>query len=342
MDDSELIDGSTRHRSPVGVLFGSMISPEDIAGDVQMRELARKTCDVIVVAGGMFWASVERVRGRYEFARSMRAVEFGRANNMIMRGSTLVWHEQLPSWLSNPFDKGDPCDLLTKHVRRMVSQFRGVIAYWDVLNEIVNVRDARSDGLRQSQWLQHCGVAYIESALRAAREADPFARLGYNEWGLEDDSAEADQKRSAVLALMRALRTRGVPIDYLGVQAHLHGKQTFSSAKLGKFLRAVEDLGLLVLVTELDVDDRVFSSDITNRDIGVAEIYARFLDIVLRNAAPAMVTVWGLSDRQSFPQSTRPRSDGLRQRSLPFDEWLRPKPAWKALVDAGVARRGAL
>jgi endo-1,4-beta-xylanase len=229
--------------------------------------------------------------------------------------------------------------LLTDHVGRMVRRFRGTIAYWDVLNEIMNVRDGRPDGLRLSAWLRNCGTSYIEVALQTARRTDPSAKLGYNEWGLEDDSEAADVKRLAVLALLRRLRREHVPIDYLGVQGHLMGTQTFSDGKLGAFLRAVEDLGIGIAVTELDVDDRAFPPATAARDRAVAGTYARFLDVVLRHSAPLMVTVWGLSDRSSFPQATRPRRDGLLQRSLPFDAALRPKEAWRILEARGLRRK---
>jgi endo-1,4-beta-xylanase len=315
-----------------------MVSPEDIAGDTAMRDLAARTCDALVVAGGVFWKSVAKRPGRYDFQRSERVRDFGVANRMVMRGSTLVWHEQVPFWATVSANHRSAAKMLRSHVHRMVSHFRGSIAYWDVLNEIVNTRDGRPDGLRRSMWLQHCGPEYISASLSVAHEADPATLLGYNEWGLEDDGRPAQEKRKAVLALVENLRARDVPLHYLGIQGHLTGEHSYSHGQLGTFLRQVQSLGVRILVTELDVDDRAFPADVRSRDSHVADTYSRFLEIVLRHSKPDMITVWGLSDRSSYPQMTRPRSDGLPQRPLPFDARLQPKPAWEAMVKMGIAR----
>ena len=332
-----LADSVLSSASLPSTLFGSMVTPEDIAADIRIRDLAAAYCDAIVVAGGVFWSSVEKSRGHYDFRRCDRVAQFGVQNGMVMRAHTLVSHTSWPLWLVRTITPNTAESLLTNHVTNLVNHFHGIVRYWDVLNEVIKVEDGRQDMLRNSLWLQNAGPGYLDAALVAAREADRGVFLGYNEWGLEDDGSVATKKRSGALALLRRLIASGTPIDYLGVQGHLKGGQTYSDRQLGTFLRAVEDLGLRILITELDVDDSAFPSDIATRDSLVADTYSRFLDVVLRNSTPDMITVWGLSDRDSWPQYTHPRPDGLLQRSLPFDESLQRKPAWDVLVRSGIA-----
>jgi endo-1,4-beta-xylanase len=299
--------------------------------------LAAVVCDVIVMASGVYWGSLESVEGKLDFTRADRVHSFARNHGKVVRGHPLVFHHVLPDWLVAALNRPNPGQLLEAHVANVVKHFTGTVKYWDVLNEIVAPQHHQPSGLRDTIFLQRIGASYIDRALWAARVADPGALLGYNEFGLEDDGALADAKRAAVLALLTKLRVAGTPIDYLGLQAHLGARESYSFEKLGSFLRAVRSLDLQVLITELDVDDEDLSADIAQRDVQVADTYGRFLDVVMASVEPSMVTTWGLSDALSWQQTQHPRRDGLPQRPLPFDENLDPKGSWDELVRRGIA-----
>lgn len=93
-------------------------------------------------------------------------------------------------------------------------------------------------------------------------------------------------------------------------------------------------------MTELDVRDNQLPVDIGARDHAVADTYSRHLDVVLENRAVEAVLTWGLHDGDSWLRETQARSDGQHVRPLPFDEDLRPKPAFDALLHAFAHRRG--
>lgn len=325
-------------RPRVAPTFGAMIEPEDIK-DSAARQIILDSCRAVVMASGVFWSSMEPKPGVLEFGRSDAVLEFASANNMSVRGHHLVSHTALPNWLLSGIDASNALPLLLGHVTTLVSHFQGRIDYWDVLNEPVRPIDHMPDMLRDSVWLRMCGPDFMAAVFREARRLDPHAKLGCNEFGIEDDSAASDVKRAAVLALLRRFTRDGVPIDYLGIESHLNGRQSFSDARIGQFIRDVRGLGLEVLITELDVDDRVFPVDYEQRDADVADVYRRFLDVALKATDVSVVTTWGLSDRQSWPQQQTPRPDGQLQRSLPFDDALKPKPAWQVLLDEGWAQQ---
>ena len=207
----------------------------------------------------------------------------------------------------------------------MVGHYRGQLRSWDVINE--PLADDGS-GLRRHRWWRALGPEYIDLALEWAHQTDPGARLLINEYGLEAQTPAAAVKRLALLALLRDLRRRNVPVHGIGLQAHLQaGQQNGRYDELVGFLKQVQALGLEIQITELDVDDRQLSGDPALRDRLVAAEYDSFLAAVLSNPAVRQVTTWGLSDRYTWLNSQSPRPDGRRQRALPFDEALQAKPA---------------
>jgi endo-1,4-beta-xylanase len=88
------------------------------------------------------------------------------------------------------------------------------------------------------------------------------------------------------------------------------------------------------LITELDVLDDGLPADRTIRDRLVADAYRRYLDATLQEPAVGAVIAFGLSDRYTWLQEDYPREDGAPRRPLPFDEELRPKPAYRALTES--------
>jgi endo-1,4-beta-xylanase len=178
---------------------------------------------------------------------------------------------------------------------------------------------------------------YFDLAFGLAREADPTARLAYNDYGIEHAIPWQVAKRRALLALLERLRSRGVPVQALGIQAHLSLGAPFDAAAFGAFLDSVAALGLVIEITELDVDDRAAPGDIARRDAAAADQARRFLDAALARRAVTSVLTWGLTDRTSWlnaPGYGRPRADGLPQRPLPLDPNLARKPLWHAIAAA--------
>ncbi len=60
------------------------------------------------------------------------------------------------------------------------------------------------------------------------------------------------------------------------MQAHLQSKYPPDARKTLEFIRRVEDLGLVVYLSELDVSDSEFNEGIAVRDRQVADYYYKF------------------------------------------------------------------
>jgi endo-1,4-beta-xylanase len=137
-----------------------------------------------------------------------------------------------------------------------------------------------------------------------------------------------------VLKLLERLKSKGTPVQALGIQAHLQGNTTrFNSTKLKAFLGNITDLGLKVLITEMDVRDTKLPEDPILRERIVAGVYEDYLSAVLENPGVIAVLTWGLSDRCTWLSEDKPQKDdkGL-VRPLPLDAQMKRKLAWNAVA----------
>lgn len=317
-----------------GVLFGAAIEPQSVEADADFAALIARQCAILTPENAMKWDALRPSETTFDFGAADRVAAIARANGVPMHGHCLVWHDAMPDWLPAALSAGRGEGLLLDHIGKVVGRYAGAVRSWDVVNEGIERNDRRADGLRVSPWLKALGPAYFDIAFGAAHDADPRALLGLSDYGLEyDDERWMVEKRGTTLAFLKDLLKRNVPIGALALQGHLWGERPPAFGQgLRDFLSAVGDLGLKVLITELDVSDQNIPGPAAVRDQVVAENYARFLDAVLDHRAVEMVVTWGLTDRYTSKSVFFPRSDGDPVRPLPFDSDLRPKPTAYAMA----------
>jgi endo-1,4-beta-xylanase len=253
---------------------------------------------------------------------------------MRVRGHTLVWHDALPAWLASQLTVANGQAIMTEHIHTVAGHFAGKLYSWDVVNEVLDPASRRPDGLRNTLWLENCGVDYLERAFRATAAADPVALLVWNENYLELSNGFGAAKRAAMLNLLDGMLARGVPIHGIGLEAHLRADQAtvLGDASYEAFLGELARRGMKIFVTELDVQDVTLPADAGARDQAVAQIYSRFLSATLRQPAVRGIVTWGLADSFSWIAGYRPRTDGLPVRPLPFDANFQPKAAYYAIA----------
>lgn len=318
-----------------GLIYGAAFEPENLERDPAFRDLAERQCGLLASENVLKWNALRPTQDRFDFDRADRLLAVAKSFGVPVHGHCLAWHEAMPAWLPQALTARTGEALLSDHIHRVVTRYAGRIRSWDVVNEGVERNDRRPDGLRRSPWLEALGPRYINLAFETAHAADPKARLGFSDYGLEYDNVSwMVEKRGTMLELLKRLKQQGVPIHALALQGHLDAARPPGfGAGLKTFLARVADLGLEIQITELDVDDQKLAGDAAQRDAIVADLYGRFLDVVLAEPAVKMVNSWGLSDRYSSKSELSPRADGQAVRPLPFDRDLRPKPADLAMLD---------
>jgi endo-1,4-beta-xylanase len=318
-----------------GLIYGAAIRQSVISTEQNLANLVAQECNIIVPEWELKWDYLRPSATTFDFAPADKIAHFAQTNGLLLRGHTLVWHNALPSWFAEWINAQNARPIFQKHIHTVVSRYAGKMHSWDVVNEAINVSEGHPDGLRSTPWLKLLGQDYIELAFWTAAQADPHALLFYNDYDLDYDTPEADAKRAAVLKLLTDLKSKGVPLHGLGVQAHLTGRENrFNPQKFLEFLAAVANLGLKILITEMDVIDQGLPREPDIRDRIIASIYEDYLAAALSQRAVIGILNWGISDRHTWISEFFPRPDGIPVRTLPFDRHCNRKLAWKAIARA--------
>ncbi|KMS70396.1 endo-1,4-beta-xylanase [Streptomyces viridochromogenes] len=300
-----------------GKVMGTAVTGSKLTGTY--GDIAGREFNALTPGNAMKWGSVEPTRGTFNWAEADQIVAFAEAHGQQVRGHTLVWHSQNPSWLTNgswtPAQLGQ---LMNDHIATEVGRYKGRLATWDVVNEPFN-----EDGTyRQTLWYNGLGADYIAQALTAARAADPSAKLYINDYNVEGVNA----KSTALYNLVKSLKERGVPIDGVGLQAHLILGQVPST--LQQNIQRFADLGVDVAITELDIRMQL-PSDSAKLTQQAAD-YKAVMNACLAVSRCVGVTVWGFTDSDSWIPSTFPGQGA----ATPYDENYAPKPAYRAIAES--------
>jgi endo-1,4-beta-xylanase len=300
-----------------GKVIGTAVTGSKLTGTY--GDLAGTQFNSLTPGNAMKWGSVEPTRGSYDWAEADQIVNFAEAHGQQVRGHTLVWHSQNPSWLTNgTWTQAQLSQLLNDHIALEVGRYKGRLAAWDVVNEPFN-----EDGTyRQTLWYNGLGTGYIAQALTAARAADPAAKLYINDYNVEGVNA----KSTALYNLVKSLKQQGVPIDGVGLQAHLIVGQVPST--LQQNIQRFADLGVDVAITELDIR-MTLPSDSAKLTQQAAD-YKAVMNACVAVTRCVGATVWGFTDSDSWIPSTFPGQGA----ATPYDDNYAPKPAYYAIAEA--------
>lgn len=312
-----------------GLHIGTAVSDDALVSDPDYRRVLRREFNIVTPENVMKWGPIHPERDRYDFAAADRLVAEARKAHMRVRGHTLVWYMQNPAWLTGgAFTRDEAIAVLHDHIGTVVGRYRGKVAQWDVVNEAFGDLDGNP---RNTIWRQRIGPDYIEMAFRFAHEADPRAKLYYNDFLTEISAAKFD----AVLALVTDLKARGVPIDGVGFQTHaFYGVGcTGCVTTLAEQFARVAAAGLDVAVTELDAGlPQPTTPALLQQQ---ADFYGGVVAACRSVRRCRTIVSWGFTDRYSWIPAFIPGQDD----ALPFDRAYQPKPAYFAIQRALRVRR---
>ena len=327
--------------------IGAAVSSRTLDQSVQpeLALLAREFTS-ITPENCMKWENI-RPNDQWSWDTADKFVEFGTANHMYMVGHNLVWHSQIPRTAfqdqqGQPLSRIALLSRLEEHIATLAGRYKGRLQAWDVVNEAVD----EGNGWRKSPWFNIIGADFMEHAFRFAHQADPNARLLYNDYNMHNP-----QKRDFLVKLLRDYLERGIPIHGVGLQEH-SGLTYPDPVEAEKTVAAYAALGLEVHVTELDFDvlpSQTQSADVGNRETGTADMnpyvnglpaeiaekladrYEWMFRLLLKyKNSVKRVTTWGLHDGISWKNNFPVR--GRTNYPLLFDRNLQPKLAHQRLM----------
>lgn len=329
----------------IGLRVGSALIPQDIETP-SYAAIAGSQFSVVTPGNAMKWQIVEPARGSYDWSQADQLVSFAHANNQLIRGHTLIWHNQLPAWLTAGVANGtitsaQLMELAHQHITTEVTRYRGKIWQWDVCNEFFT--DANPSGIDQANWwIVNAGPDIIPNAFTWAHEADPNALLFYNDYNIGGEDG-SNAKFTAVYTYLRQLRSQGVPVHGVGIQGHLDTQYGWSPARLRQDIEQYAGLGLKVAITEADV--RTFVNNATDQvptdslsQFAQPFEYSEMLKAALAVPECISFTVWGFTDSDSWVPGV---FAGEGYAGI-YDVNQQPKAAYYALQsDLALAAHGA-
>ena len=313
---------NSQSSSPREFYFGAAVAMDPFYNEPIYKQTLRSEFNMIVAENAFKFDAVHPSRNTYNFANTDALVNFAQANNMKIRGHTLVWYNQIPTWLtSGNFTRDEVIQIMREHIQTLVGRYRGQIIAWDVVNEAI---DDAGNYRTDSFWYQKIGPEYIKMAFEFARQADPNAKLYYNDYSIE----RLNNKSNKVYEVLRDLKNQGTPIDGIGWQMHIINGSRAIMPSHERNARRFNSLGLELSITEMDV--RINLPTTTEKLQQQAGAYRLVTNFCYRNPNCKALVLWGFTDKYSWIPSTFPGQGD----ALIFDTNYQPKPAYFAVRDS--------
>ena len=251
-------------------------------------------------------------------------LDYAVKNNIPVRGHTLIWHSQTPSWFFKENFSNNGAQV-SKQVmdQRMENFIKNTFAMikqnyptlklyaYDVVNEAFDVSNGN---LRSNSpyYSIYGDDSYMQNAFKYARKYAPSdCKLFYNDFNEYNDG-----KVTSIYNFCKKVHEAGY-LDGIGMQSHL-GTTYPSISKYKNALDLFSSIsGIEIHVTELDVMQQGAS------DSSFASYYKDIVQSIVNCDAVTSLTWWGTNDGYSWRSSDTP---------LLFNSSFQPKQAYNSVV----------
>ncbi len=298
----------TQHRFPFGGSLRTELFQEGSESENGDRHralaLATTLFNATVPEDALKWYSTEPVAGEVSYADADRVLQWSEQRHLPMRGHHLFW--EVEQW-NQPWLKSLTPAALHTAVRQRATQvcqrYRGRIAEYDVLNEILN----------GDFFEGRLGAGIIKDMFLWCHEADPTAQLYTNEYNILNG-----EQLDRYVELVRSLLAEGVPLGGIGVQAHI--RQTISPDQMQSALDRLAVFGLPIKLTEVSV--------VANTEAEQAQILGDLYQVAFAHPAVTGIMMWGFWQGANweprsaiFRQNFEPTAAALVYQDLLFRQW---------------------
>ncbi|MCM3671781.1 endo-1,4-beta-xylanase [Mesobacillus maritimus] len=186
-----------------------------------------------------YWENFEPEKGKPRTRELKAAAQWLKDRNIVVKGHPLCWHTLTAPWLLDMSNE-EILKAQFARIERDVSDFKGLIDMWDVINEVVimPIFDKYDNGItRISNDLGRVGI--IKEMFAKTREFNPEATLLLNDFNTSINYE----------ILIDGCLQAGIPIDAIGIQSHQH-QGYWGREKLEEVLERFSQFGLPIHFTE--------------------------------------------------------------------------------------------
>lgn len=186
-----------------------------------------------------YWGGFEPKEGNPQTESRMNAAKYLKENGVRVKGHPLCWHTACADWLMD-YDNKTILQKQLDRINRDVTEFKGVVDIWDVINEVVimPVYDRYDNAI--TRICKDLGrVKLVKEVFDAAKAANPDAMLLINDFNLSE----------SYRILIDGCLNAGVPISAIGIQTHQH-QGYMGQKKLEDILERFSVFGLPLHFTE--------------------------------------------------------------------------------------------
>jgi endo-1,4-beta-xylanase len=283
--------------------------------------------EYVIIDGEPNWLfeshTLRPTKDTYDFSDMDQVFDFADQNDMPVRVQHLLWGDDkwLPEWLkSGNFSRAELLEIIQAHINTVGTRYKGQVREYTVVNEAFS-RELEAGG-NKDWWGERLDREYIEKAFVWAKQADPNAVLILNDFGNETEG----EISNLMYEFIKDAKSRGIPIDALGMQMHISGADAPSTEKVVTNMQRFADIGVKIYITEFDVNMHDVAGSQDEKDALQAKIYGDMLHACLQvgpNICPNFGFL-GLIDRQSWYNGL-----GIKDADpLLFRDDYTPKPAF--------------
>ena len=215
--NQEVVIEQTKHKFLFGTAAFDLVPLTNGEYEGEKKEQAEQRADKLTALFNaatlpFYWARFEPQRGKPMTEGVKIAAKWCIDHGLLVKGHPLCWHTLTADWLLS-MSNSEILQAQTARIKRDVSDFRGLIDMWDVINEavIMPIFDKYDNGI--TRLCQEMGrINMIKTMFEAARAENPSAILLINDF---DVSPAYD-------ILVEGCIEAGIRIDAIGIQSHMH------------------------------------------------------------------------------------------------------------------------
>ena len=296
-----------RHAYGFGTAVDAKMLMDTGADADRYREVLAHDFNKVVIENHLKWRAWEHDR-----ETGPRAVAWLREHGFEVRGHVLVWpgKKNLPSSIVALFDRPEALRAaILEHIADEATALRGKCVEWDVLNEPFSNTDVQ----------KVLGDACMADWFRAARVAEPTAKLDINDYSILESGGRDAAHQDHYFKTIKSIIDSGAPLEGIGIQGHFSEDLT-AIPRLAQILDRFATFHRPIQITEFDVNtyDEQLQADYT-RD---------FLTMMFSHPSTIGFVSWGFWEKRHWipnaafyraDWSARPAADVWRD--LVFKQW---------------------